>query len=149
MARPLEVKDILPLVPHRPPMVWVDELISFSATEGSCRVHMHKEGLFLGPEGLRASSCLEFIAQAYGFCSMAHKRTQDPATKPFKRAFLASFKDARFASDQRMREVKVGDDIIVKYWGVRHLGSITVISGEARHRDDVICSAQMKIFTER
>lgn len=129
-------------------MVWVDEIVSFEATSGECRIRMHAGGLFLGPEGLRKTSCLEFIAQSYGYCSVAYDHKVDPNAKPLKKAFLASFKDAVFADQSRFARVRTGDDIAVRFSGVRKVGAIVIFSGSAHHEGDELCRAQIKVFCE-
>lgn len=143
-----DIADILPLVPHRPPLVWVDEIIHFDATSGEAAVDIKPGAYFLGPDGLRASSCLEFIAQAYGYCSVAYGRLQNPDAPPLKRAFLASFKDAVFTESARMAAVKIGDRVHARFSGVRHIGPITMFNGEVLHYGGVLCSAQLKVFCE-
>lgn len=144
----VRIQDVLPYVPHRPPMVWVDEIMSFGETDGECRIHINAGGLFLGPEGLRKTSCLEFIAQSYGYCSVAYDHKIDPNAKPLKNAFLASFKDAVFADAARFAQVKIGDDVTVRFSGVRKLGPIVIFSGSAHHQGDELCRAQIKVFCE-
>ena len=64
----MDISEVLAYAPHRAPMVWVDEVISFSdnAQGGECLIKIKSEGHYMGPKGLRASSCVEFIAQSYG-----------------------------------------------------------------------------------
>lgn len=142
------IRDVLPFVPHRPPMVWVDEIMTFEATSGECRVTMRDGAHFMSPDGLRSSSCLEFIAQAYGYCSVAYSRQKDPNSPPLKKAFLASFKDVIFADGDRIRQVKAGDHLLAKFSGVRQIGPITMFNGVAIHDGTVICQAQLKVFCE-
>jgi predicted hotdog family 3-hydroxylacyl-ACP dehydratase len=143
-----DLSEILPFVPHRPPMVWVDEIVKFDESSGECRVTIKKDAHFLGPDGLRPSSCLEFIAQAYGYCSMAYTRMKEPESGPLKRAFLASFKDATFTTPDLMGRVKEGDQLQIKFFGVRQIGPITMFNGQALHDGEILCETQMKVFCE-
>jgi len=143
-----DIREILPLVPHRPPLVWVDEIVRFDATSGESVVIMKPDAYFWSAEGLRGSSCLEFIAQSYGYCSVAYTKQQNPAAPPLKKAFLASFKDATLAKPERIQQVKAGDRIHVRYSGVRNIGPITLFNGEVLHNDEVICASQLKVFCE-
>lgn len=144
----VQIQDVLPYVPHKPPMVWVDEIIASDASSGECAVRMRSDALFWGPEGLRKSSCLEFIAQAYGFASVAYDHRIDLNAKPLKRTFLAQFKDATFASAARFAAVRPGDEIHVRYSGVRKIGSIIMFAGQASHNGDLLAQAQLKVFCE-
>lgn len=146
--RRMPISKVLNYVPHRPPMVWVDEIITFDENSGECAVMVKNDAHFLGPEGLRATSCLEFIAQSYGYCSVAFTLEKDPNSAPLKKAFLASFKDVKWAEPSRMAKVAVGDELRVKFEGVRHIGPITMFDGEAIHKGEVLCSAGLKVFCE-
>src|SRR5690242_13635939 len=99
ITRTVPVKEIEPYLPHRPPMVWIDDVLVFSEKAGECRVILKPDGHYFGLEGLRATSCLEFIAQAYGFISVCHHiYIMDPNSKPLSKAFLASIKNAEMPS---------------------------------------------------
>ncbi|MGE4133650.1 MAG: hypothetical protein AB7F86_18580 [Bdellovibrionales bacterium] len=142
------VQEVLPLVPHRPPMVWIDEIVAVEADSGECRVRMSEDRHFWGRQGLRPSACLEFIAQAYGFCSVAYGLAQRPDKPPLKRAFLAAFKDVDFASDAAFDKVVSGEDLRVLIGGVRQIGPITMFSGRVLHKETELCHGQMKVFSE-
>ncbi len=142
------IREVLNFVPHRPPMVWVDEILKFDENSGECLLIIKDGAHFMGSEGLRATSCLEFIAQAYGYCSVAYSRRKDPNWKPLKKAFLASFKEATFVEPARMAQIKVGDQIKVAFTGVRNIGPITLFDGHASHNGDILCQSQMKVFCE-
>ncbi|NJL25529.1 MAG: hypothetical protein HC902_10395 [Calothrix sp. SM1_5_4] len=67
MKEAILATDIMSYIPHRPPMVWIDEVTDYSASGGECLVRVKQNALYMGPQGLRASSCLELMAQAYAF----------------------------------------------------------------------------------
>ena len=130
-------------------MVWIDEVLNYGAREGVCLVRIKKDALYMDPEGLRASSCLEFIAQAYGYMSIAYRIYEsEPDAKPLKRAFLASIKDAKTCAADRLREVRDGDELEVKISGIRSMGPITLFNGQVVRGEELLCSAQMKVFSE-
>jgi 3-hydroxymyristoyl/3-hydroxydecanoyl-(acyl carrier protein) dehydratase len=145
----IQVCDILKYIPHRPPMVWVDEVVRFSKVDGECLIHIRADGLYMSPMGLRSSSCLEFIAQAYGFISTCYiTRVLDPNAGPMKRAMLVSFKDARFASPEILASVRAGDTLRVPVEGVRAVGPITAFYGRVFRGETLLCEVQMRTFCE-
>ena len=130
-------------------MVWIDEVVNYGAREGTCLVRIKKDALYMDPEGLRASSCMEFIAQAYGYMSIAYRIYEsEPDAKPLKRAFLASIKDAKTCAPDRLREVCDGDELQVKISGIRSMGPITLFNGQVVRGEELLCTAQMKVFSE-
>ncbi len=145
----VDFQSIIPYSPHRPPMVWIDDVVSYGETAGECLVRVKEDSLYMDPEGLRASACLEFIAQAYGYMSIAWRIYEaQPNAKPLKRAFLASIKDAKTCEPDRLREVRVGDELRVKISGVRWMGPITMFGGEVLRGNEVLASAHMKVYSE-
>ncbi len=147
--RNVDFQKILPYSPHRPPMVWIDAVTEYGATAGECVVRVKKDALYMDPDGLRPSACIEFIAQAYGYMSIAYRIYESqPNAKPLKRAFLASIKDARTCSPERLHDVREGDELKVKISGVRMLGPITLFNGQVIRGDELLCTAQMKVFSE-
>lgn len=149
MSDVIYAPDIQHYIPHRPPMVWIDEVRAYRADGGECAITLKEGGLYWSAGGLRAPSCLEFIAQAYGFCWIAYvTRIQNPGAVPMARAFLAAFKDASFAEPARMAQVKVGDQLVIRISNRRPMGPIAAFRGEVLHQGDVIASAQMRTFSE-
>ena len=140
---------IMPYSPHRPPMVWIDEVTDYGPTGGECLVRVKKDALYMDPEGLRASACVEFIAQAYGYQSISWRVYEaQPNAKPLKRAFVAAIKDAQTCDPQVLTTIKPGDELRVKISGVRSLGPITMFNGEVMRGREVLATASMKVFCE-
>ena len=150
MKQAIPVKEIWEFAPHRPPMVWVDEVLNYSATGGETCLTLRPDGHYLGDGGvLRPTSCLEFIAQSYGFISVCHRQfSGDPVSQTPKRAFLASFNDAKFGSRKLLRSVKPGDALRIQVKGVRLMGPIISFSGQVSRGPDVLCESRMKVFSE-
>ena len=149
MKKTTDFSKIQPFSPHRPPMVWIDEVIEYGAREGSCLVKIKKDALYMDPEGLRASSCIEFIAQAYGYMSIAYRIYEtEPNAKPLKRAFLASIKEAKTCTPDLLRKISDGDELQVKISGIRSMGPITSFNGQVVRGEELLCTAQMKVFSE-
>ena len=147
-SRRIHVNEVLPFVPHRPPMVWVDEILTFSATSGECLVELKDTGLFLGPEGLRPTSCLEFIAQAFGFCSVAHDRQTAPEAPPLSKAYLAAFSQVTFAPREQFKNLRPGDQVHLRFWDLRKIGPIRAFRGEAAFNGQTLCAGVLKVFCQ-
>jgi len=149
MTLPIRVQDIEKYLPHRPPMVWIDEVLEFAEKAGQCRVRLKADGHYMSAEGLRATSFIEFIAQAYGFISVCHHiYILDPNSKPLSKAFLASLKDVELPSAETLKELKAGDELLISISGVRQMGPIVLFNGTVRCGDRILCEAQMKVFKE-
>jgi predicted hotdog family 3-hydroxylacyl-ACP dehydratase len=147
--RPIPVKEVEKYLPHRPPMVWIDKVVSFSEKAGECVLQLKSDALYWGPMGLRPTSCLEFIAQAYGFISVCHHiYILDPNSKPLSKAFLASINKTNLPQAEALAQFKTGDVLRVVIDGVRQMGPIVMFRGQVLHQDRLVCSAHMKVFKE-
>jgi 3-hydroxymyristoyl/3-hydroxydecanoyl-(acyl carrier protein) dehydratase len=148
--RAIKVSDIWEFAPHRPPMVWVDEVLEYSASAGLTKLTLQGEGHYFG-EGrrLRSSSCIEFIAQSYGFISVCYRHVKgDPVNQTPKRSYLASFKNVKFGSRDLFNSVRPGDVLLIRVSGVRLMGQIILFSGRVTRGDDVLCEGQMRVFSD-
>lgn len=130
-------------------MVWIDQVTGYSATAGECLVEVKPDALYMGPEGLRPSSCVEFIAQTYGFVWICHViKNVDPNSRGMSVAMLAAFRNVRFASPDKMRKVGAGDRLVCQISGIRWLGSITSFQGRVLLGEELLAEAQMRTFSQ-
>lgn len=149
ITRTIPVLEVEKYLPHRPPMVWIDEVLSFSEKEGECRLRLKADGHYMDHETLRPTACLEFIAQAYGFISVCHHiHILDPQSKPLSKAFLASIKEAVLPTENILRQLKADDVLSITIDGVRQMGPIVLFDGRVKCGDQLVCEAQMKVFKE-
>ena len=147
--RPIPVNEISNYLPHRPPMVWIDEVLHYAEKEGECRVILKEGEHYLGAQGLRPSSCLEFIAQAYGFISACyHIYVLDPNARPLNKAFFASIKNGNLPRPQDVANLRAGNELRIRIQGVRQLGQIVTLTGQVIHESTVLAEAQIRIFRE-
>lgn len=150
MNVPVPVSKLLEFIPHRPPMVWVDEVLEFSTTAGRTLTVIKNGAHYLDDVGqVRPSSCLEFMAQSYGYISVcARAKSNDPVKTAPKRAFLAAFNDARLASTAIFSQLRPGDQLVTELTGIRAMGPIILFAGQVTRGSDLLCSARMKVFSE-
>lgn len=150
MNKVVDVKDIWEFAPHRPPMIWVDQVRAFTETGGETTVLLKADAHYMRDDGsLRPSSCLEFVAQSYGFISICHREfSGNPVSRPPQRAFLASFNDAKFAGKDLFKDLKPGDELQIHLSGARAMGPIILFQGRVSHGETVLCECRMKVFSE-
>jgi len=145
---PVSTQDLLRYIPHRPPMVWVDTVVDFGKDHGEVLVKVRKDAHYMSPEGLRASSLLEFIAQAYGFCWACYVVWQDPNSNGMGQAMVTGFKEARFASSRDLQKVAHGDMLKVTLTDMKRKGPITFLRGQVWHGDVLLAESEMRTFSQ-
>lgn len=144
---PVAVKDLMEYLPHRPPMVWVDEVVSADAVEGVCRIHLSKEAGYMGPGGVRASSAVEWMAQAYAYTRVCYARSAGaPGQKNLSKAYLVGIRQLEFTSTK----IPTEGSLIVRVKTVRDLEGLTLLSGRVETSDgQLLASGTLKVFSQK
>jgi len=55
-------------LPHRPPMVFIDEIVSVTDTRGECRTTIHPDCVFAIDGQVHPTAMIEFVAQVCAIC---------------------------------------------------------------------------------
>ena len=141
----LPVSDLARVLPHRPPFVWIDEVLEVTADGGICRVEVHEGAQFLDRNGtIRPSSFIEFMAQGFALTRVAHAldgRGVGALPKKLDRAFLVAITDSRCIETR-------ASSFRVHLTGTRAIGPITLFSGKVYAFPDgeVVAEARLKVF---
>lgn len=147
MTTAISTTDLLNWIPHRSPMLWVDEVLSFSSEGGECLVRLKPDAHYMTDGKLRATSLVEFMAQAYGFILICNVRSQDPDAVAFRDTFLVAVTDAHFEDLKLFPEIYSEPILYVRIGRPRSLGSIYVFSGSVwTAQNRCIGKAQIKVF---
>ena len=145
MKLPVPTSELLDFIPHRPPMVWIDFVDSYSESGGSSRTILVKEGFYFTDEQLRRSVCIELVAQAFAFNNAALLKASGLSNPPIKRAFLAAIKDFKITE---WPTIPVGAVLKTTVKKSRQFGPITLISGETYLDETLLASGELKVFAE-
>jgi predicted hotdog family 3-hydroxylacyl-ACP dehydratase len=135
--------SILERIPHRPPMVWVDEILEFSEVGGRCALNLKNGGLYLEQGYLRPSAGIEILAQAYAFCKASYQKQQNIPHDTNQKAFLATVKDYKVFNWPKL---KAGDRVTTTVAQSRQFGPITIIKGQVFFAEQMIASGELKVF---
>jgi predicted hotdog family 3-hydroxylacyl-ACP dehydratase len=141
--------SLLQYVPHRPPMLWLDSVVSYDDHDGECSIVLQAAGAYMDENGLRPTACIEFIAQASGFITICFNAFGGGKNSGvLKRAFLAGVKDAILPTREVLDTIKAGDELRVRIHRSKLMGPISVIEGAVLKDDTVIFTAGLKVFSE-
>lgn len=98
---------ITELLPHRPPMVLLDEVESFDGDVVRCSVTIRPDAPLVKDGKVRAAAALEYMAQCTGTCTMLRAREQGSGSL---RGYLVGARDLRLETDC----FHVGDRLVVE-----------------------------------
>lgn len=144
----IKVSELSEWTPHRPPMVWMDEVISVTAIDGECRALLKKEGLYMTSGVLRLSSLIEFVAQAYAYvrCVQAQQGLGSKSEKP-KRAYLVGTGPTDFFVKEGDSRIACDQELRFHVSEIREILPFVMFTGKVLTPDGfVIMSTKIKLF---
>jgi predicted hotdog family 3-hydroxylacyl-ACP dehydratase len=141
----MNVSTLSDWIPHRPPMVWVDEVLSVTADGGECIVRLKPEALYNSSTGIRQSSALEFVAQSFGYIRAAqYVQGLFPKVALPKQVFLVGIRNATFFHQEKKATLFVR----VKIKGIRPMAMLTLFEGVVENEDDLkLFEANVKVYS--
>ena len=152
---PIPVEELQAWVPHRPPMVWVNEVLWATADEGECRVRLDAKAHYFSESGLRLSTLIEWVAQAYGYVQASRALIRNSAgggnTHRPSKAYLVGLRDTEFFAGptQIRHQLQPGEEASVIVRRVRELGPVSLVDGEVRRpTGERLLKASLKLYAE-
>lgn len=127
------------LLPHAPPMLWVDEVLHHEADLVRCKLTIRSGHVFVDQGRVEPVVAVEWMAQAVGALVGLWDRENDLTPRP---GFLIAIPEARFEVDW----FYVGDELILtarRAWGDHQLASF---EAEVGLRGQTVASAQLSVY---
>lgn len=127
------------LLPHRPPMILVDQLVGFEAGRGCVSATIGANDLFVTQDGtLETVALIELVAQSYatmkGYDDLINQRS-------VQRGFLVGSRTFKV-----LRCPRVGESLMIDITTAAELDSFSVIDGVIRVGDEVIAQGSVKLW---
>ena len=141
--------QLLEWIPHRPPLLWIDKVLSVTEQKGTCSITLNTDGHYMSRSGLRSSTMIEFVAQCFGFVRAAQYLEGMVTTKsaPPTKVFLVAVNNARYNAEAPWPQA--GDTIHIHVRGIREFGPLALLEGEVTTPDGLsLFCTQMKVFAE-
>lgn len=134
------INRIEDLIPQRPPIMMVDEVLAVEGDDCVCRLAIRKDNFFLEPDGMMAEpGVIEHIAQSAsafaGVRAVAAGATEPPV------GYIGEVKNFHL-----MRRPGLGEVLTTTVTMGPEVQGVTIISGTTRVSDEIIADTQMKIF---
>lgn len=150
MQLPINASQLIDFLPHRPPMLWVDQITDvgndYKALTGTCVVNIVPEALYVSNgDELRGSSAIEFTAQAFGYLKAAYQvlnNFEDPPSK----VFLTGVRHCH--ADFSQFDIKKHSQLEVKISVVRELKPLTFVKGQLTlpGQSEVLAEAEIQVY---
>lgn len=131
--------EISELLPHRPPMLWVDEVVEQHGDEVHCRLTVRSDHVFVEAGVVEPIVAIEWMAQTVGALVGLFDRARSERPRP---GYLIAIPEAQFM----VASFAVGDEL--ELWARRVWGDDTLASFEARvvRGGELAARAQLSVY---
>ena len=134
---PFEIETLLP---HRPPMQWIESLDECTDTEAKATVRFSKDHFAVADMAVLESALVECVAQTVAAALGCRARQQGNAGKPGA-GMLAAVSNFKIA---KRPPLDAPLEIVVKE--VKRLGPMLMVSGKITHQADLIASGELSLY---
>ena len=134
--------ELQPYVPHRPPMIWVDEITDVTETGGVGVTYVKEGELYLSKGAVRPSVYIELVAQTYAFIQSVRLK-QSGIDKVDRRALLVAVKDFGMTKN---KPITAGAELKIEVTRGREIGPVTVVQGKVTCNGETLASGELKVF---
>lgn len=138
--QPVEKRDILQLIPQRPPFVMVDRLHSVQESEATSVYLVTSDSLFVREGLFRESGLIENIAQTAAAMNGYHAMT---GGVDVKNGYIGGIKNLEINFLPA-----VGDQITTRVVEEHRVMGASIVVGEAMAGGRVAATCEMKVFME-
>lgn len=134
-------ENIVSVIPQRPPIVMVDELLECNETVTRCSFEVRADNIFLRDGLLLESGLVENIAQT---AAAGTGYTAQQAGEPTPVGFIGTVQQLEI-----FELPKVGSQLITEISITNKIFDITVIKGTVQHNGTLLAQCEMKIFIQK
>lgn len=132
---------ITDLLPHRPPMVLLDEILSFEGSTARCKLTIRQDAPLLEDGRVRAVAALEYMAQCAGICTML--RARERGGGPL-RGYLVGARELRLETDA----FSLGDELVVEISLTWEGAEIAVFQGLVTREGELLAQATLSVYRQ-
>lgn len=119
-------------LPHRPPMVFIDEIVSVTDTRGECRTTIKPDCVFAIDGQVHPTAMIEFVAQVCAICvGVLASREGNPP----RLGLIMGCREITFA----VNSFAVGDVLSIVVTKIFGQTQVAAFSGTV-HRDGIECA---------
>lgn len=132
-------ENILPLIPQRPPLVMIGQLLYSDASTTRTAFRISEENIFVENGRFRVPGLMENIAQTAAARAGYIARMSN---QPVQVGYIGAVKDLEIAADLPM----TGDELMTEITIKDQVFDVTIISGKVWCKETIVAQCEMKIF---
>ncbi len=140
----MSVQHMKHLLPHKGGAVWIDSVTEFKKGQGVGKVTLQPQGRYFSDGRIRESSCIEWIAQTYGYSVIANDILGiEPAYKG-RVTFIAEVKNAQFDFVDVIHAP--GDEVRIETLCTHDFGPLKVVNGKVFNGKKLLAQVGLKLY---
>jgi predicted hotdog family 3-hydroxylacyl-ACP dehydratase len=145
MKLPLRVRDVQHVLPHRDPMIWVDEVLEAGVDGGVAAVDLGPDRLYVDADGhCLTFAAVEWVAETYGYARACHYMIVAGETRTLKRAFLVGVTQLDLP-----KPLPATGRVLIEARTSRELAPLVLVKGQVRGEDGTVyAEGQLKLYFE-
>jgi predicted hotdog family 3-hydroxylacyl-ACP dehydratase len=137
---PVATSDLESLIPHRPPIRWLDSLIECTETDAKATVAFSKDHFAANDGKVSESALVECVAQTVA-AALGWRSRQKPAGSKPAGGMLAAI--SNFTFHQR---APLDTPLEIAVHEVRRLGPMVLISGRITAGSQLIAAGELSLY---
>ena len=137
----IAIKNILELIPQRPPFVMVDKLINFTETTTLANLRIQADNIFVENGLFKEPGLIENIAQTAAARAGYIAKTHNTAVQV---GYIGAVNNL-----QIFALPKTGDELFTEITIENQIFDVTLISGKITCNNGVVAECKMKIFINK
>ncbi len=147
---PMPIKAVQGFMPHRGPAIWLKNILEVKKRFGKAEVEVDPSShAFSQQTGVLESSCIEWVAQTYGYSRVYCDFLEIEAAPRAKKTFIAEIKNVRFYFNQPI----FSGSMLIESECSHDFGPLKVLNGRVFHVETsmdpiLIAEMQLKIYAD-
>lgn len=140
---PIQIDKLIEALPHRGPMVWVDQVLKAGPEGGETLIILDPDKHYFDNKQIRQSSYIEWMAQSYGYVQAAYGAQTGEVPSPDRRVFLVGLRQITFYPI----DFKGIERLKICVQRTRQIGPVSFIQGKVLTLGkEIICEGELKLF---
>jgi len=127
------------LLPHGPPMVFLEEIVEWHDRTAICRVKVRADSPLVSHGRVRAVAAIEYMAQCVGVCTALRARARGA---PLRMGYLVGARQVTLETGS----FEVGEELLVQATTDHDSDDLGIFLCSVRRGDDVVAEATLSVY---
>lgn len=147
-AFPVDIQHLTLFLPHRGSAIWIDSILENELRRSVGQVRLNSKAHYFSPSGFRETSCIEFVAQTYGYSVILNDFLNLEDSNQVQKAFIAEVKNVDFFFKDHPYALVENEILNVEVLCTHHFGELKVVQGQVFHKSRLLAKMNLKLYSK-